>query len=45
MYIDSHVHFRDFNQQLKETIRHGLEVARDSGLSAVFDSQIQTPQL
>ena len=37
MYIDPHVHFRDFNQKYKETIRHGLEVARDSGLSAVFD--------
>ena len=37
MYIDSHVHLRDFNQKHKETIKHGLEVARDSGLDAVFD--------
>ena len=37
MYIDSHVHFRDFNQRHKETIKHGLEVAYDSGLDAVFD--------
>lgn len=37
MYIDSHVHLRDFEQKHKETIRHGLEVAYDSGLDAVFD--------
>ena len=37
MYIDPHVHFRDFHQEHKETIKHGLEVARDSGLDAVLD--------
>jgi len=37
MYIDSHVHFRDEEQASKETIKHGLEVARDSGVVAVFD--------
>jgi len=37
MYIDAHVHFRDFKQWRKETIRHGLEVARDSGVDAVYD--------
>jgi len=40
MYIDTHVHFRDFDQkyeETEETIKHGLEVARDSGLDAVFD--------
>ena len=37
MYIDTHVHFRDFKESYKETIRHGLEVARDSGVDAVFD--------
>ncbi len=37
MYIDSHVHLRDFKQKHKETIQHGLEVAYDSGLDAVFD--------
>ncbi len=45
MYIDSHVHFRDFNQQHKETIRHGLEVARDSGLDAVFDMPNTDPPI
>jgi len=37
MYIDSHVHLRDEEQASKETIKHGLEVARDSGVVAVFD--------
>ena len=38
MFIDCHVHLRDFEKQRhKETIKHGLEVARDSGVDAVFD--------
>ena len=37
MHIDTHVHFRDEEQENKETIKHGLEVARDSGVVAVFD--------
>ena len=37
MYIDTHVHLRDFNQKHTETVKHGLELARDSGLDAVFD--------
>lgn len=37
MYIDSHVHLRDFKQEHKETVYHGLVVARDSGVDAVFD--------
>jgi|TARA_Y100000310_G_scaffold279036_1_gene297918 dihydroorotase len=37
MIIDSHVHLRDEEQKGKETIDHGLEVARDSGVVAVFD--------
>ncbi len=37
MVIDAHVHLRDEEQSYKETIRHGLEVARDSGVYAVFD--------
>ena len=37
MYIDAHVHLRDFNQSYKETIKHGLEVARDSGVDALLD--------
>lgn len=45
MYIDSHVHFRDFNQRHKETIKHGLEVAYDSGLDAVFDMPNTDPPI
>lgn len=37
MYIDTHVHCRDEEQNYKETIAHALEVARDSGVSAIFD--------
>ena len=38
MYIDSHVHCRDEEQAYKgETISHALEVARDSGVDAIFD--------
>jgi len=43
MYIDSHVHCRDFKQTHKETIAHALEVAKDSGLSAVFDMPNTNP--
>ena len=45
MYIDTHVHLRDFNQQYKETIKHGLEVARDSGVDAVFDMPNTDPPI
>src|SRR3989338_1970299 len=44
-YIDTHVHLRDFNQQYKETIKHGLEVARDSGVDAVFDMPNTDPPI
>ncbi len=45
MYIDAHVHLRDFKQKYKETIKHGLEVARDSGVDAVFDMPNTDPPL
>lgn len=45
MYIDAHVHLRDFNQKHKETIKHGLEVARDSGIDAVFDMPNTDPPI
>ena len=45
MYIDSHVHLRDFNQTHKETVAHGLEVARDSGVVAVFDMPNTDPPI
>lgn len=45
MFIDPHVHLRDFNQKEKETVKHGLEVARDVGLDAVFDMPNTDPAL
>ena len=44
MYLDAHVHFRDFNQR-HETIAHGLEVAFDSGVDAVFDMPNTDPPI
>lgn len=37
MYIDIHTHCRDFEENYKERIEHALGVAKDSGLSAIFD--------
>ncbi|MFA5125848.1 MAG: dihydroorotase family protein [archaeon] len=37
MRIDPHVHFRDEEQSYKETIAHGLKVAREQGVDIVFD--------
>jgi len=37
MRIDPHVHFRDEGQEHKETISHGLAVAKEEGVFAVFD--------
>lgn len=45
MYIDTHVHLRDFKQSHKETVKHGLEVARDSGVDAVFDMPNTDPAI
>jgi len=45
MFIDPHVHLRDFNQKHKETIKHGLEVAYNSGLDAVFDMPNTSPMI
>ncbi len=35
--IDPHVHFRDADQNYKETIAHGFSVANEAGVSYVFD--------
>jgi dihydroorotase len=37
MRIDPHVHFRDQEQSYKETISHGLAVAKEQGVDIVFD--------
>ena len=45
MFIDPHVHLRDFNQKEKETVKHGLEVARNSGVVALFDMPNTNPPI
>jgi dihydroorotase len=45
MVIDAHVHLRDFNEKYKETVKHGLEVALDSGVSAVFEMPNTDPPI
>ena len=45
MFIDPHVHLRDFNQKEKETVKHGLEVARNSGVVALFDMPNTSPPI
>jgi len=37
MRIDPHVHFRDQEQSYKETIAHGLKLAKEQGVNYVFD--------
>jgi dihydroorotase len=37
MRIDTHVHFRDEEQNYKETIIHGLALAKEQGVDYVFD--------
>ena len=43
--IDPHAHLRDWNQKEKETIKHGLEVAYNSGFDAVFEMPNTEPAL
>lgn len=43
--IDPHVHLRDWNQQEKETILHGLKVAKASGFTHVFDMPNTSPAI
>jgi dihydroorotase len=48
MFIDPHVHLRDGSekdQKLKETVKHGLQVALASGLDAVFDMPNTDPPI
>ena len=45
MIIDPHVHLRDWEQQEKETISHGLETAFLCGISALFDMPNCSPTL
>jgi dihydroorotase len=43
--IDPHVHLRDFNETSKETVAHGLDVARRAGLDGVFEMPNTNPPL
>lgn len=45
MYIDCHVHCRDFYQRQKETIERALSVAYDCGLDAIFDMPNTSPPI
>ncbi|PIU29973.1 dihydroorotase [Candidatus Woesearchaeota archaeon CG07_land_8_20_14_0_80_44_23] len=43
--IDPHVHLRGWNENRKETIEHGLDVAYAAGLDAVFEMPNTSPSL
>ena len=43
--IDTHVHFRDWDEKDKETLRHGIEVAYRAGLDGAFEQCNTKPAL
>jgi dihydroorotase len=43
--IDPHVHFRDQKEAYKETISHGLDLAKNQGVKIVFDMPNTKPPL
>lgn len=43
--IDPHVHLRDWNQENKETLLHGLSVAKKAGFTHVFDMPNTSPAI
>lgn len=43
--IDPHVHLRDWKQKDKETVAHGLRVAKAAGITRVFDMPNTNPPL
>jgi len=43
--IDPHVHFRDQREAYKETISHGLDLAKSQGVEIVFDMPNTKPAL
>lgn len=43
--IDPHVHLRDWAQKEKETVAHGLKVAKMAGIERVFDMPNTNPPL
>jgi dihydroorotase len=45
MLIDPHVHLRDWNQADRETVYHGLSVARECGIVGLFEMPNTDPPL
>lgn len=45
MIIDPHVHFRDFKESYKETVAHGLYLAKTQGVDKVFDMPNTNPAI
>jgi len=45
MFICPHVHLRDFKEDYKETIAHGLHVAERAGFTAVIDMPNSNPEI
>ena len=43
--IDPHVHLRDWGEAEKESLVHGMSLARDAGIDAVFDMPNTDPPL
>ena len=43
--VDPHVHLRDWNQKHKETLLHGLGVAKKAGINHVFDMPNTDPPI
>lgn len=43
--IDPHVHFRDFKEKYKETVPHGLFLAKEQGIDKVFDMPNTQPPI
>ncbi|MBR1918985.1 MAG: dihydroorotase family protein [Spirochaetales bacterium] len=43
--IDPHVHLRDWNQKEKESVEHGLAVARKAGFQRLFDMPNTNPAI
>ncbi len=43
--IDPHVHLRDWNQKEKESVEHGLMVARKAGFQRLFDMPNTDPAI
>jgi dihydroorotase len=43
--IDPHIHLRDWNQSVKETVKHGFYVAHKAGLNGVFEMPNTDPAM